>query len=289
VELAERLLTENRKRVEVGAMAPLDEKQAEAQTASSKADLVQARNAVAILEDTLKNLITDEYITVANVTFVPTDPLKAEKQFLDRQDSWSKGLAQRPDFQQAKLQLENAGIRLKFAKNQLLPQVDLFGTFGYNGSGYEFSDSFGQIGNADSPYWTVGGAISVPLGNTAARNSYKTSKAQREQAVLSVKRIEQQIMVEIDDAIKQAQSSYQRVGAYRAAREFAAAALDAEQKKLESGKSTSFEVLRLQRDLTTTGGDEIRALAEYNRALARLRQFEGATLQYRGIDIEVKP
>jgi outer membrane protein TolC len=42
LELAERLLAENKKRVEVGAMAPLDEKQAEAEVASRRADLLTA-------------------------------------------------------------------------------------------------------------------------------------------------------------------------------------------------------------------------------------------------------
>ncbi len=288
VELANQLLAENRKRVEVGAMAPLDEKQAASQAASSRADLISAQNAVAILENLLKSLITDEYSNWAPLEVVPTDPLKAERQFFDRQDSWSKGLTQRPDFKQAKLDVEEAGIQVKYARNQLLPQVDLFGSYGYNGSGNEFSDAFGDVSSRDRPFYTFGGRIIVPLGNRVARNQYQSRKALQEQAVLSLKRMEQQVMKEIDDAIKQAQSSFQRVGATRAAREFAEAALEAEQKKLESGKSTSFEVLRLQRDLTTAGGEEIRALADYNNALARLRKSEGTTLQYRGVDVETE-
>ena len=77
VELAERLLAENKKRVEVGAMAPLDEKQAESQAASSRADLLVAKNAVAVREDLLKSYITDEYAKYANVKIVPSESLKA--------------------------------------------------------------------------------------------------------------------------------------------------------------------------------------------------------------------
>jgi len=288
VELAERLLTENKKRVEVGAMAPLDEKQAESQAASSRADLLVAKNAVAVREDLLKSYITDEYAKYASVKIVPSEPLRAQRQFFDRQDSWSKGLASRPDYAQAKIDLESAGIQIKYTKNQLLPQVDIFGTFGYNGSGDEFNQAIGEVRDMNSPFWRYGGQITIPIGNTSAKNSYRASKATREKAVLTLKRTEQSLMVQIDEAINQARSSFERVEATAAASSFAAAALDAEEKKLASGKSTSFEVLSLQRDLTTARNAEIRALVDYNKALAQLAFAEGTLLERRGITVTVK-
>ena len=71
-------------------------------------------------------------------------------------------------------------------------------------------------------------------------------------------------------------------------RSFAAAALDAEEKKLASGKSTNFEVLSLQRDLTTARNAEIRALVDYNKALAQLAFAEGTLLERRGITVTAK-
>ncbi|HLP78574.1 MAG TPA: TolC family protein, partial [Candidatus Paceibacterota bacterium] len=59
LEVNERLLAENRKRVEVGAMAPLDEKAAEAEVATSRAALIQARVSRENQERTLKNLLSD--------------------------------------------------------------------------------------------------------------------------------------------------------------------------------------------------------------------------------------
>ena len=91
-----------------------------------------------------------------------------------------------------------------------------------------------------------------------------------EQLVLNLKKLEQTIMVTIDNDISQARSSYQQVAATRAAREYAGEALEAEQKKLENGKSTTYTVLQMQRDLTTASGNEI-------QALANLQQSPGAT------------
>ena len=171
---------------------------------------------------------------------------------------------------------------------QLFPELDVFGTYGYNGSGGVYSGAFYDIQQMNRPFYTVGGRISVPLGNTAARNIYKSDKVTLKQLVLTLKKLEQTIMTTIDNDIKQAQSSYQQVSATRAAREYAADALDAEQKKLESGKSTTYTVLQMQRDLTTARGNEIQALATYNKALAQLSLDEGSMLQRLGINVEVK-
>ena len=122
----------------------------------------------------------------------------------------------------------------------------------------------------------------------SARAAYKKGKLAMEQYLLTLKKLEQTIMATIDDDIKQAQSSYQQVAATRAAREYATDALDAEQKKLESGKSTTYTVLQMQRDLTTARGNEIQALAAYNKALAQLSLDEGSTLQRLSISLEVK-
>jgi outer membrane protein TolC len=288
VGLAERLLAENKKRVEVGTLAPLDEKQSEAQVAARQADLLAAQRNTAVLENVLKQLLTDDFGDWASVNLELSDKLDAEMALFDRQGSWSKGLTLRPDFLQAKLDVERQGIQVKISRNELYPQVDAMVGGGYAGSTPEFSGVFGDITHRDQPYYYFGGALSYPLGNRTARNNYKASKAQHEVTLLSLKKLEQDIMVQIDNDIKLAQANYERVGATRKAREYAEAALAAEQKKLESGKSTSFVVLQLQRDLTSAQSDEIAALVQYKRSLSRLAQDEGTTLERRAINVEVK-
>ena len=288
LELAERLLAENKKRVEVGAMAPLDEKQAESQAATSRADLLAARNTMATQENTLKDLLTDDYKTVHATEMIPAELLTAMPESFNLQQSWEKGLSQRPDFLQARLNLEKQGYIVRFQKNQLFPQLDLFGTYGFSASGQEYTDALDQFRRGNSPFYSAGAQISIPLGNSAARNSYKAAKATKEQTELLVKQLEQRVMVQIDNSVKQAQSSFERVEATRQARIYAEAALDAEQKKLENGKSTSFQVLQFQRDLTAARSAEIRALADYNIALALLAQSEGATLERHHLSLDMK-
>ncbi|HXP58954.1 MAG TPA: TolC family protein [Dongiaceae bacterium] len=289
LQLAEQLLAENRERVQVGTLAPLDEKQAESQAAGSRADLLVARGTEGVQERALEVLLSDDYSKWRNIVVQPVEPLVAVPQRFDLQESWSRGMSLRPDLLQQKLKLEQQGYTVKFQKNQLFPQLDLLGSAGYSASStVSFDQAATQLAARDNPYWTVGGKMTFPLGGINARNTYKAGKLTKEQLGLQLKQLQQNILIQIENAIETAKTDLQRVGATREARIYAEAALDAEQKKLENGKSTSFQVLSLQRDLTTARSTEIRALADYNEALANVAVNEGTTLERRHVTLEVK-
>jgi outer membrane protein TolC len=289
LELAERLLAENKKRVEVGAMAPLDEKQAEAEVASRRADLLTAQRAYLDQQNALKNLVTDDYGSWHGITIEPAGKLDASPYIPNLTDSWTRGLTMRPDIEQYRVDLERQDITIRYQKNQLYPQLDLVGSYGYQAGGVaEFSDAITQISDRDNPFYSIGAQFSIPLGgNRATRNNLRVARTTKAQAVLELKKLEQNVMVEIDNAVGQVRTSFQKVEATRQARIYAQAALEAEQKKLENGKSTSFQVLQLQRDLVAAASSEIRALADYNIARSRLALAEGSTLDRTGVDLKV--
>jgi outer membrane protein len=287
LNLAQTQLDQDKQRVQIGTMTPLDEQQDEAQVASSKANLIAAQSTLNTDQNTLKNLLTDNYILWHNTLIQPTATLTATMQLFDLQDSWNKGMTERPDLLQARLNVEKQGIQLKFDYNQLYPSLDLVGSYGYNGSGDNFSGTFNELDQANTPFWSYGAQFSMPLSNVGARNTYKAGKVTLKQLLLQLKQLEQTVMVEIDNAVKQAQSDYEAVDAQREARIHAEAALDAEQKKYAVGKSTTFTVLQLQNTLTTDRANEIRALANYNEDLANLAAEEGSTLERDGIVLDL--
>jgi len=288
LELAERLVAENRRRVEVGALAPLDEKQAESQAAASRANLLDAQASRETAERVLKALLSDDYNEWMDVRIEPAESLLAIPQTLNLQESWRKGMAERPDLQQARLNVEKQTRVVSYQRNQLYPQLDVVGSFGYSASETEFSGALGQISSRDNPFYSYGVAVSVPLANTGARNSYKSSKVTKEQIQLQLRKLEQTVLITIENSMADARTSYERVGVTHQATQYAEDALKAEQTKLEKGKSTSFVVLQLQSNLTAARSAEIRALADYNITLARLAQNEGSTLERRNIELSVK-
>ncbi len=290
VELATQLMVENQKRVEVGALAPLDEKQVEAQAASSRATLIAAQAALVAQQNAMKQLISDNFTAIEPVDLQPTAPLTAPVRVFDRQISWSKGLADRPDLLQAKLDIERQGVTLKYNYNQLFPELDVTGGYGLgaNVPRGDLRQAENEVLQGTLPSHSYGMTLTYPIGNAGARATYRKSKLAMEQYVLALKKLEQTVIITIDNDITQAKSSYQQVAATRAAREYAADALTAEQKKLENGKSTTYTVLQMQRDLTAARGNEIQALATYNKALAQLSLDEGTTLERLSINVEVK-
>jgi outer membrane protein TolC len=286
--LAQTQLDQDRQRVQIGSLAPLDVQQDEAQAATSQANLIAAQNTLSVDENTLKNLLTDNYAQWHDTMVQPTATLDAPLQLFDLQDSWNKGMTERPDLLQARLNVAQQGIQLKYNYNQLFPELNLVGSYGYNGSGDNFGDTFNQFYQANTPFWSYGAQFSMPLSNVGARNNYKAGKVTLKQLLLQLKQLEQTVMVQIDNAVQQAKSTYQSVQATQQARIYAEAALDAEQKKYAVGKSTTFTVLQLQNNLTTARSQEIRALADYNQALANLAAEEGSTMERNGINLQLK-
>ena len=288
LQLAQQLVNENLKRVQVGALAPLDEKQSESQMASSKADLLAAEQALATAENTLKGLITDHFTEWADVAPIPAESLVVVPEHVELQESWRRGIAQRPEMEQARLTLEKEHVTVKYNYNQLFPEVDLTGSYGHAALDPTFTQALGDLRDGKYPSYTYGVVVTVPLGNITARNAYKSAKAGVQQGLLQLKQEEQTVLIAIDNDVKIVQSDLQRVDATREARIYAEAALEAEQKKLENGKSTSFIVLQLQSSLTTARSAEIQAQANYNIALEQLALDEGNTLERNHIDLQIK-
>jgi outer membrane protein TolC len=286
--LARELLSANRERIRQGVLAALDEKQAESQVSAQQSLLLVALGSVNVQQNVLKGLMSDRLSEWADVTIEPSGNLTAEVPQLHRAESWQRGLAGRPDLLQAREDLERLGYVVKFNRNQLFPQLDAIGTYGHGASGAEFSTAFGQIRRGSSPFHTYGLQMTVPLSRRGVREEFKASKGERDQSDLRLRQLEQEILLQIDDAVNVARTDFARVGTTRQAREFAEAALQAEQTKMDNGKSTSFVVLQLQRDLTTARSEEIRALAEYNQALAQLALREGSVLDRHRLTVDLQ-
>ena len=288
--LAQTQLDDDKRRMAVGTVAERGGtiEQDEAQVALSQANLIAAQNTLSVDQNTLKNLLTDNYPQWHDVEIEPTVALAAERQLFDVQDSWSKGMTGRPDLVQARLNVEQQGIQLKFYRNQLFPEVDLVGSYGITAAATNISDSFNQMGDASRPFYSYGGQLTIPLSNVGPRNQLKAGKATEKQLLLQLKQLEQNVMVQIDNAVKAAESAWESADATRQQRIYAEAALKAEQGKYAVGKSTTFIVLQLQTALTTARSQEIRALANYNQALASLAAAEGSSLQRDNLDLEAK-
>ncbi len=242
-QLAQRLVNESKLRVTAGSLATLDEKQAESQLSSSRADLLGSQGALLAQEYALKNLLSDKLSEWDGVQIKPTEQLVVAPCNFNLHLSWSRGLSQRPDLLQARDNIERQGIVLKYLKNQIYPELDLIGSYAFTGTGDGYNEALDGIQKANSPSWTFGAQLTLPLaGNRTARETYRSNKTQKEQLLVQLKQLEQNVMVQIAVSVEQAKTGFAQVDATRESRLFAEAALEAEQKKLDNGRSTSFVV-----------------------------------------------
>lgn len=285
LSLAEELWRENQKRVEHGDMAPIEAAEAQSQASTTKASLLLAERQFRAQQNVLKGAMVDDFAKWRNVMIVSESDLTTEPISFDYRQSWSRAMGSRPDLLTYKLQLEQQELLEDRRKNALLPELDFVASAGLAGSDTEVSGAFDQVRDQDAPYFSFGFSLSLPLGNRRDKANHKIAIAETKQAELRLRQFRQSVMIEIDDAVTQAKTDFQRIEATREAREFAELALKNEQGKLERGASTNFVVLQLQRNLTAARSDEIQSLADYSRSLSRLRFVEGSSLDAHQVNL----
>jgi outer membrane protein TolC len=285
--LAGQLVSDNRRKVQAGVLTDLDVAQSLSQLASSRAALLAAQQGVIQEENILKSLITDKYRDLYDVKLVPAEKLLALPEMFDLEESWQAALAKRPDLQQARVAVERLDVNRRFEKNQLYPELNLTGSYGRTGLKGSVGAAYGDIPANNFPFYSYGAVLTVPLGNTAARNNYRAAKASIEQAQALYQLVEQNILIQIQNTIEKAKSDFEQTKATHDARDYADQALQAEQRKLQVGTSTPFIVLQLQSNLTAARSAEIRALADYNEDLAQLAQFEGTILEKHHLTVKI--
>jgi len=289
VRLSEQLLSDNRRKVKIGTMSALDEKQAESQAASARADLAAAEQSIVKAENTLKSLVWNDLRSVwaeeLPVTGALAEPA-ADATAPDAGAAMDVALASRPDLRSARLALERQGYAVDLYRNQRLPALDLVAGGGWQASDEDSAgDVWSTISDADEPYWNVGVTLSIPLGNRTAKTRYLQSQATAERMRLQVRRQEENAMAEVVNASAEVRSCLLRVEATRDAAEYAEAALEAEQRKLDQGRSTSFVVLQLQKNLTDARRAKTSALADYHKSLVDFALAEGTMLERHGLEM----
>jgi outer membrane protein TolC len=305
LELARDLLAKNKREVEIGMLAPIEVLSAQSEVASREADILQAESLIKSNEDRLKTILNlAAEIDIDMTKIIPTDTPTYEEREISLEEALAIGLQKRPDLKASRIDLKNKDLDVSYAKNQLLPEFNLEAAYwspGISGTQilYQDGDPLTEIivgtipGQASDALkdamsfkyrnWGVGLTLSIPINSVFSRAQYAQAKVTREQAELSLKNQEQQAFLEIRDAVRNVQTNYKRIQAYKVARELAKEKLDAEEKKLKVGLTTNYLVLQHQRDLANARSAELRAIIDYNLSLATLDRDLGMTLEKRNI------
>jgi outer membrane protein TolC len=301
LKLAQDLYDLNKKKVEVGTLAPIEITQAEAGVASREEGVIVADTTVQNAEDNLRMLMAIPKDDPAwSRTILPTDRPKYETQSVDVEATLAKALEVRPEIQTARRQLQDQGLSERVARKNVKHSLDLTATVVPLGKNEQYYTSPARDQITDRPFvrqtdtynesfdWSVKLLYGVPIFNRAAKANYEIATLNREQAEIGLKNTEQTIRVDVRTAARNVESGVKRVEAARSNSVLQRKTVEAEQKKFENGMSTSFEVLRIQNDLFSAQLAEIQAILSYTKSLADLERAQGTLLEARGLSLDPK-
>ena len=308
-DLANKTLSDNQKQVAAGTLAPLAVVQSQSAVATAQQNLIAAQVNLQLQQLLMKNAITrnvaDPILAVAPV--IPTDTLNISEQYqvAPVEDLINEALQQRPEIATARLTLTNNEISRKSIRNQLLPTVDVFAFYGAAAlagpqnplctssfcpqpgsiptTGY--SDAFQNLFNSSAPDKGIGVNINIPLRNRQIQADQVRSVLEYRQAQMSLQQTENTIRLQVRQAQFALQQNYVGLQAAIAARDYAAQNLDAEQKKLRMGASTSTLVLQASSALTQAESNVLVAATNYEKSKVQLDLSTAETLTKLGIDM----
>ncbi|MFH1477567.1 MAG: TolC family protein [Verrucomicrobiota bacterium] len=285
LDRAYELLKINQKRYAKGLISSVDLLETETAAAERQKNVIAAEAAMKNAEDALKlvtNLVDDPVLWNARVFLIDEPELSI--QHVDLVRSLERAFEYRPDYQALKIALASRDIQIKVARNALLPTVDLIGSFGLNGLGDSFQDALGRIG-MDYKDWMVGAKLTVPWGG-AERAKLDKSKWEKIQSLLEIKRLEQNIVFEIRNCVREVDIQFRQTDASWLASEMETENYDAQQERYAYGQVSTHDLLDYQNRLASSRLDYVKALIDYQIALIRLDHSEGVILAKNNITLE---
>lgn len=257
-----------------------------------RSDMIRARQDVRVASDALKQLLYSKDVPLSGETLiVPLDrPIDMPMKY-SILESITAALANRPELRRARLEIKDASIRQRVADNQTLPQLDLTLSTRFNGiSTKSVADAYDFMGDGDFVDFIVGLQFEVPIGNRGPQAFLRQREIERKATVINYRRLAQTAVREVKDSMRTIATSYELIGATRAARRAAAENVRTLNVQEDAGEplNEGFIDLKLRRQETLAQAEsqEIQALTDYNIAIARYYESLGTLLERNGIEFD---
>ncbi len=310
LRLAQKLYDDNKRRVEIGTLAPIEIVRAEAEVAAREEELTIAETRIQLQETLFKNAISVNGVaspSLMHTQIIPTDEIQVPQveRIQPVEDLMEQALKQRPDVETAEIQLGSRDINLKAIRNARLPTVDLSVDLTNNGLAGQVNDNFvgdgtipdafflggagsalAQIFRRNFPDYRIGVNVRIPLRNRQAQADLTATLLERRQAEIQLRQTQNGVRVEVQNAVIGVEQARARYDSSVKSRQLQEQTLAAEQKKFDLGASTIFLVVQAQRDLAIAKSQEIAAMNSYVIARTELQRSTGTILSASNISLD---
>lgn len=315
MRLSQETMAQNKIRVEVGTMAPIEVTTAEAEVASRHQEVLLAENALENSRDLLLlrlNQPKTSPLWVLPVNPVDEPPFDPEMT-IDLEAAIQEAYANRPDLEQTQFLLENDADIVARARNGL--RMDLTARAQYQRSGLtgkntaqaldtdgdgipdlfiparsllndSFSDAASQIYDENFDSWLVSLNLAIPLGNKQAKARFLNARLRQEQRREFLDAQELDTVISVRNSARAVHNTVERVQAARVNVRLQRERLSAENKRYENGMTTTFNLFQFQDDLTQAESMVSLALVDYNKALSDLETAKGTLARSRGVIVQ---
>lgn len=303
LRLAEELHEQNKVKVDVGTMAPLELVQSEAGVATRTDEYIRAQIDVGNAEDDLREALNLPQGDLWTTEIVPQTPPDITRIEIELPSAMETALASRPEVRSKRLQNKNLEVDVDYFRNQKRPRLDFSATYGHNGIGGDvterdfftgeilneaegdWGDAWKQVRQGDFDGWSWAFNFVMPVQNRAGKARSTIAEVALERGDAELEQLELQITTEVRKAARAVTTAEALVDSTRVSRRLEEENLKAEQKRWENGMSTSFQVLQIQEDLAEARSNAVRAetgyrkaLIEYYRAIGTLDDVSGVTI-----------
>jgi len=305
LDLAQQTLNDTSQEVKLGVIAHFEEIRASAEVARQREALVRARADSEQLQEQLKTTIAKQVdAELATAEIVPTAelPEPAPEDISTLAESLQAAAKNRPEIEQADLNLRNQDIAIKSAHNSLLPSLGVFATYSPQGLSGDlvtrdnngnivsvtpsgFGDALSQTLRNAYPYYAAGFSLSIPLRNRAAKADLARAFIEQRQRQATLLLQKNTVAEEVRRAVTAATEAKAEIEAARSSVDMAKQTLDGEQKKFQLGESDVFRLGQAQRDLATAEDAEVTARANYAKAVVQYAQATGTVLDKYHIEV----
>jgi outer membrane protein TolC len=275
LRLSEAVSKEVSEKIDVGVLAPIEASEAEANVYARKQELILAEKAMRDAEDTLKKILNFHDWSKA---IVPVEEPRVEA-VADIEEPYQDILNRRWEYKSSLTELRNRETIRNFYKNQVLPDLSVFGSAGLDGVNDGYSNAVSDMGSTDFYSWELGVNLTVPIGNNAARGNYRKALYEEEKAKLAVSETEQSVIYEVREARRASRVAFDTWEAAVKKREATQKRYEAERERFAVGLAVLNDVLRLEVDYSRSLSQEYFAITAYVFSLVKLDQATGRVLE----------
>lgn len=285
VATAEKILKDNRARVEAGRGSVLDVMESEAGLALRRSKLGEAEQKLYEAANKILSLSSATVIDPHRRVRAVDDPQVGNEQF-SFLDAWKSARDVNPDYLSQQLKAAQENVRLAYAKNQRLPELSLKASYGLNGLGETPGESWDDIQNAGFPSWSIGAEFRMPLtGDIKARNELRAAYLRCHEAKVGLREVETLIANGIDNALNKLRSARNSAQNYQTVMDFYRNLLDSALAQLEVGRIESRKLLDIEANLLDSRNSAAIARVQYQRAVLELELIQGSILKKYNFDL----